>query len=190
MIERRLTSDVELKDKYTKVGVVILIFDNEGKLLTIRENQNDDGAVKKAGDLGVVCETSEPGEAWQVTVLRGIKEELGLNEVDIAKSIKMDPDQNFLGECVFVDGVLARVVAFVGDNKNIVPESAESCKEVSLVGWKSMEELLEADNLRLGVRNVLNSLIDSKQNYLATEKPTKYLVPLTLDNLKMFSEQQ
>ena len=56
----------------------------------------------------MLCETSEDGEGWGETLVRGIKEELGVDYIYQPTLFSIGKKDGYLGETIFVEGVLAR----------------------------------------------------------------------------------
>jgi len=153
-----VSGDSELEKKYRKRGVVMLIFNPKGEILTIKENNNVDVTHKISGELGIPCETSESGEFWHETVIRGLNEELGLTVENLQSLLLFDTKGSDLGETLFVPGVLAKVVGmYCGDPERLEEVIARSQKdgEVEFIGWSEIDNLVSGDNTRLGVKNVL-----------------------------------
>lgn len=178
-IERRLTSDGLTKLIYRKVGVVVFIANDEGEILLLQENTSKTSTGKYGGEYGVLCETSNDGEDWIRTMMRGLEEELGVNAQKANELLRIDPDNTFLGEGLFVEGVLARVciVSWVGSKKEALKLSGDG--EVKVVGWERTENLAPF-NLRRGVRNILDQCLE--QNLLDVEK-FNFLLPLSIASL-------
>jgi len=159
MIERQVTPTKEAGETYLKVGVVVFILNEKGEVLVVRENFSGEATKKNAGEFGVICETSREGETWQQTLMRGLQEELGLTSDKIENSFIFNPNYCFLGETVFVEGVLARV-AVIGCNRDIFTGGqADSGGEISVIGWERPERLISY-SLRIGVRNVLERCLE------------------------------
>ncbi len=160
MIEKVLTSDSEVRQRYAKVGVVAFIKNPNGQVLLLQESQTKRETGKNSGDVSVLCETSENGESWRETLVRGIKEELDIDYVYQPTLFGISKKDGYLGETLFVEGVLARVavVHFVGQTDLFVPGT--DLGEVKVVGWEVPAKLVD-HSLRVGVRNVLSKCLDS-----------------------------
>jgi len=160
MIEKILTPDFEVQQKYTKVGVVAFIKNTDGRVLLLQERQTKRETGKNSGDVSVLCETSEDRENWGETLMRGIKEELDIDYVYQPTLFSISKKDGYLGETIFVEGVLARVavVHFVGPTDLFVPGT--DLGEVKVVGWEVPTKLVD-HSLRVGVRNVLGECLDS-----------------------------
>ncbi len=158
-IEKKLTPNHEIKEKYKKVGVVAFVINNDGEVLVVQENSSKASTVKKAGECGVLCETSEGDESWMETLMRGFREELGIDGQNARELLEIDSEENFLGEGLFVEGVLARVctVGWRGSKEEAMKLTGDG--EVRVVGWSRIEDL-SALNLRPGVRNILNQCLE------------------------------
>ncbi len=183
MIERKISSDIEIKEKYQKVGVVIFVLNKDGEILLLRENTQNTVTGKTPGEYGVVCETSQEAEDWKETVIRGFKEELGIDpEVD--DILKIDPKSSFLGETLFVEGVLARALVVYWTKEKDMIFSFVGDGEIEIVGWKHIEDF-SSYNLRTGVRNVLQSCL--KHNLLQDRLhfSEENLLPLSIQNLEL-----
>src|SRR3989304_6860324 len=159
-MERKLTSQEKVAEIYRRHGVVIFIVNDCGEILTVQENEDKDTTGKRKGEIGVVCETSEKGKPWFDTVTRGLKEELGLNEVK-QKSLLSLHDNSYLGETIFIEGVLARVVVLKARRPDILLQHLRPEGEVDGLGFRKPADLL-GDNLRQGVRNVLTECLSDK----------------------------
>lgn len=158
MVERRITSSEEIKEKYLKVGVVVFILNKKGEVLVIRENSNSETTAKNVGEFGVLCETAQEGENWRQTLIRGLQEELDMTNDEIESCFVFNPDYCFLGESIFVEGVLARV-AVVGCRDDVFLEKqVKDDAEVSVIGWRCPEELISY-SLRIGVRKILQECL-------------------------------
>lgn len=181
MIENKLTPDLELQQKFAKFGVVVFVRDLEGKVLVLRENESKSVTGKNAGEYSVLCETGEVGESWGETVVRGIEEELGVLENDQQRFFGFEKEC-YLGETVFVEGVLARVatVYFTGPTEKFT--SGLNLGEVTIEGWKSLEQLAGYP-LRRGVQKVLKEVLD--QNLLDKPNAESELWPLSLGYLRI-----
>lgn len=158
-IEKKLTPSYEIKEKYKKVGVVAFVINDDGEVLVVQENSSKVSTAKEAGECGVLCETSEGDESWMETLMRGFREELGIDGQKASELLRIDSDNNFLGEGLFVEGILARVctVSWRGPKEEALKLSGDG--EVSVVGWLRIEDL-SALNLRPGVRNILNQCLE------------------------------
>ena len=178
-IEKRLTPEITAKFLYQKVGVVVFIINDEGEVLLLREKTSKTSTAKQAGEYGVLCETSEDGESWVETTMRGLREELGVDDQRASELLKVDPCNTFLGEGLFVEGVLARVcvVSWNGTKDEALKLSGD--EEVEIVGWENVENL-SAHNLRPGVRNILGQCL--KQDLLNMDR-FNFLIPLSVANL-------
>lgn len=188
MVERRLSSPQEIKEKYFKVGVVIFVFNQKGEVLLVRENLTELSTGKKSGDLSVICETSEEKESWEESVIRGLKEELGIDFREGNNFFQINPRRCFLGESVFMNGILVRVVTIHWSGEDKVLLSAVGDGEVSVVGWEKPENLLSYP-LRIGVRKVLQECLDEGLIGRNIEDfSRKNFLPLSISNLKQIRE--
>lgn len=178
-IEKRLTPDTTAKSLYQKVGVVVFIINNEGQVLLLQEKISKASTAKRVGEYGVLCETSEDGESWAETTMRGFREELGIDDQRASELLKVDSQNTFLGEGLFIEGVLARVcvVNWNGDRENALKLSGDG--EVVVVEWMKIQKL-SALNLRQGVRNILNQCLE--QDLLDMNR-FNFLIPLSVANL-------
>ncbi|PJE67218.1 hypothetical protein COU95_03690 [Candidatus Shapirobacteria bacterium CG10_big_fil_rev_8_21_14_0_10_40_9] len=182
MVERRLSSPQEIRERYQKVGVVIFVLNQEGEVLVVRERSPNLITGKESGDFGVVCETSKEGEGWEETVIRGLTEELGINPQEMEDVFRIDTERCFLGESLFVEGVLARVVVVHWKGEKEMPLSMADNNEVSVAGWEKPENLLSY-SLRIGVRKILQECLNEgllEKNFLVSEEN---LLPLSVNNL-------
>lgn len=179
MIEKVLTPDSEVRQKYAKMGVVAFIKNPDGQVLLLQEKQTKRETGKNSGDVSVLCETSENGESWGETLVRGIKEELDVDYIHQSTLFGISNKFGYLGETIFVERVLARVavVHFVGPVDYFAPGT--DLGEVAVIGWESPNKLAEY-NLRLGVRNVLNKCLDVLEDGV-----TSNLWPLSIAYLHM-----
>jgi len=187
MVERKISSSQEIKEKYQKSGIVIFIMSQEGEILLVKENTANPTTGREIGNYGVICETSRENEDWEETVIRGIKEELGIDPEIENSYLKIDPKNCFLGESLFVDGVLARVVVakWIGDKDDI--SFVKNDGEVSVVGWEKPENLLSYP-LRNGVRKILGECLREgllKEDYLNIHES---LSSLSVNNLKQATQ--
>lgn len=180
MIEKVLTPDSEVRQKYAKMGVVAFIKNSDGQVLLLQEKQTKRETWKNSGDISVLCETSEDGESWTETLVRGIKEELGVDYIYQPTLFGISKNDGYLGETMFVEGVLARVavVHFVGPTDLFVPET--DLGEVKVVGWEVPAKLAN-HSLRVGVRNVLSECLDS----VIEKSGSNDLWPLSIAYLRM-----
>lgn len=170
-------------EAYRKTGVVIFLFNREGEVLLLRETFSEQETRKEAGQYGVVCETSEPGEGWEHTVMRGFAEELGINPSKHQGVLKVAAS-SFLGETTFVEGVLARVVVVYWDHdKEAITLLTQATDEVEIVGWEKLENL-PSYNLREGVRNVLNACEDGNLLKKRSVSGREELTPLSVESLR------
>lgn len=187
MAERfRLTPEDEVRREYRKAGVVVFIFNEEENVLLLRENTSNDATEKEAGKYGVLCETSLERERWEATVIRAFKEELGMGERDINETLRIDPKSCFLGEKLFVPGVLARtcVVNWVGRADRVFEFRGDG--EVDIVGWEKLENL-RSYPLRTGVENVLKQCLE--EGVFQKSVTLEELVPISIGSLGMAIEQ-
>src|SRR3990167_2429566 len=151
-MEKHLSSQEEIAEKYFKVGIVVFVFNNNGEVLIVQETRSNEMTGKLSEDYGTICETSEAGEGWEDTLIRSFKEELGIDP-EQEDRLKVDLANCFLGENIFIDGILARVVTvfWTGDPEDLL--LAEGDGEIEVVGWEKPENLLNYP-LRTGVRNI------------------------------------
>lgn len=188
MVERRLSSLQEIKEKYQKVGVVIFVLNQKGEVLVVREESPNPITGKESGDFGVVCETSKEGEGWEETVIRGLGEELGINLQEMEDVFRIDTERCFLGESLFVEGVLARVVVVHWKGEKEMLLSMADNTEVSVAGWEKPENL-PSYPLRIGVRKILDECL--KEGLLGGSSCTvsdENFEPFSITNLKTLSE--
>lgn len=186
MSERfRLTPENEVRKKYRKTGVVVFVFNEDENVLLLRENTSNDATEKEAGKYGVLCETSREGEKWEETTIRAFKEEVGMDEEDIDEILRVDPQNCFLGEKLFVPGVLARTCAvnWVGDAGRVFEFQGDG--EVNIVGWEKLGNLMSY-SLRTGVENVLKKCLEEGV-FQQRRSPTE-LVPISIASLGMAVE--
>jgi len=187
MIERRLSKLDEIKERYIKHGVAVFVFNRDGEVLLVQENTPNPSTGKKSGDYSVLCETSEEGEDWSETVIRAFKEELGITPEESGKNLKIDPNFCFLGESLFVEGVLARVVAvYWTEDKNSLLKTVGD-GEIKVVGWEDVDRL-NLYNLRPGVKNVLDACLNANLLLDPHSISKENLLSLSLDNLKLSVE--
>ncbi|MGB6839248.1 MAG: NUDIX domain-containing protein [Microgenomates group bacterium] len=191
MVKRKVSTEAEIaeiKEKYSKVGkvgVVVFICDLNGEVLVVKEKLSNPDTGKEVGSYAVLCETSESEEGWNETVMRGSKEELGIDIYQSDKLFKIDPKHCLLGESLFVEGVLARVaIIYYTRGKetllSLVPESGE----VVVAGWERPRELLSYP-LRLGVRKILEECLQEGLLDRFKQFSDDSLVSLSVANLKM-----
>lgn len=186
MAERfRLTPKDEARRKYRKTGVVVFVFNEEERVLLLRENTSNNETKKEAGKYGVLCETSLESERWEATVIRAFKEELGMRERDIDETLRVDPKSCFLGEKLFVPGVLARTCAvnWTGRADRVFEFYGDG--EVAIVGWEKLEKLLSYP-LRIGVENVLKQCLE--EGVFQQRCSPEELVPISIGSLGMAIE--
>jgi len=154
-----------------KAGVVVFISNPEGKLFIIREKDNKEETGKVAGKIGVVCETfkeevnkeqkEKVNEPVWGAVLRAIEEETGVNWSNFNKFFDITTLRH-LGLQEFVPNVSAYVFSVTCKNPDGLFQSClKKGDRVTPVGWLKREDLLEATNLRAGVRNILNAKADT-----------------------------
>ncbi len=140
-------------EQYMTRGVVHFVLDKSGRVLSVRERRSKECTGKKAGDLSVLCETTEIGETVIDTLSRGLTEELGLKAEDTG-TLRTE----YMGGCEFIPGVWADVFkSTVIDpgllQKRILEKNGDG--EVEEFVWQTPQSLLESQDLRPGVRNVL-----------------------------------
>lgn len=180
-MENTLSSQERVAELYTKHGVVVFVFDPKGNILVMREKSEGESTGKYPGDYSVVCETTEPGEFASSTVIRGIKEELGVVEEQQADIFSINPENCYLGETVFIEGVLARVFVLHSNDSHVFTPSSEFSDEVEVVGWHTPDEISDL-KLRTGVRNVLKDITEC--GITIGQRPTDGgSLPLTRENL-------
>lgn len=177
-----ITPDREARMLFRKVGVVIFVFNQQGKILLVKENRPNSDTNKQVGDYGVICETAEIDEDWAHTAVRGLQEELGLAEEDLSRSFRINTTNCFMGETLFLEGVLARVVGVHLVEEDVVSEGQFGDGEVSVAGWVTSESLLNLP-LRVGVRNVAQTVL-SRGLLQEASRISGELLPLTVDNLQ------
>lgn len=179
-MRERLTVPPEVKDKCFKQGVVVFIFNSQQEILVVKENSSKPETKKNLGEFGVICETSLKGEDWVETTLRALKEELGIDPQGRRGLFMVNPLKVYLGESLFVDGVLAQVVVLYwrGTNEEIFQQQGGG--EVCVVGWKRTDELLLLP-LREGVRRVLINCLE--QRVFNENQPVSFVEFLS-ENLK------
>jgi len=187
MVERRLSPPEEIEEKYKKVGVVIFIFSKDGEILVVREEESSGNGVRKIkGEFGVPSETSEEGESWEETVIRGLGEEIRKAPLD--KFYAVDPEGSFLGESLFVEGVLARVVILHWRGNKNEGLSGIGDGEVTMRGWGKAEKLVEYPLLRQGVKKILRECLNNGAFNGIGDIAQNGLLPLSLPNLKKAGE--
>lgn len=182
MVERILSGEREVAERYRKVGVVVFVFNNREEILLLEERgkaHDTDGA--RIGDFSVICETANHGEDWAENIVRGIQEELGTEVLESGR-FAVDTQRCFIGESVFGPDVLARVAVlhYMGNPNDIF--SATGDGEVAVVGWQKQQELLNYP-LRSGVRKILEECIKGG-HFKNIARTQNQLVPLSLDSLR------
>lgn len=188
MIERKVSTTSEARERYRKSGVVVFIFNPNQEVLLIEENTAKAETDKKKGTVGTICGTSENGENWEQTLIRELSEELGLNQEQIHDNFVIDQNNCYLGECLFVDDVLARVISVFCLNPSVITNNISAGDgEVSLVGWEKIENLIHYP-LRSGVKNVLSNCEESSAFSFIQTIDASSLVELSLDNLYRLSD--
>lgn len=148
------------RSKSKKFGVAVFVFDDSGRIFTIREKEANVSTGKKPGEYSVVCETREGGEDWEQNTRRGLQEELGIPE-DCLSEI-FDFPSAVVWETGFVDGVWATVVKLHCKNTYLLKDSLAKNNEpdnVEVTGWMTKEEF-EKSALRAGVANILKKFIN------------------------------
>lgn len=186
MAERfRLTPEDEVRRKYRKAGVVVFVFNGEENVLLLKENTSNDATEKEAGKYGVLCETSIEGERWEKTVIRAFREELGMEKKDINEILRVDPKSCFLGEKLFVPGVLARTCAVNWTGRADRVFEFQGDGEVVIVGWKKLGDL-RFYPLRTGVENVLKQCLE--EGVFQKSGTLEELVPISIGSLGMAIE--
>lgn len=183
--ERKLTDDIEAREKFRKIGVVVFIRNLHGQILLTRENKTHDTDGGIVDQYSVLCETSEDGEDWAETLLRGLKEELGDGGEN--ENFVIDPYHSLVGESLFAKDVLARVVViyYIKDPNQIFSSKGDG--ETTPLGWFYLHQFDSADvikRLRPGVRGILNECIKKS---VFTPDPFRDFVSLSLDNLRNLS---
>lgn len=172
MVEQKLTQEDEVQEKYRKVGVVIFLFNGNGEILVVQEQGRRDSDGGQQGDFSVLCEAAKDREDWTDNVIRALSEELGVDQ----SAFKIDPKRCFLGESMFGEGVLARVVAVLYDRDPGEIFNAKGDGEVVIVGWRRPVELLELP-LRPGVSKILRECLE--QQTLDPIDPISELIELS-----------
>ena len=145
------------EESYRIFGVVHIVVGRDGLAFIFEEKSAKESTGKKAGDISVLCETAISGESIADTAKRGFQEEFGmpLDELHL-KTIR-------LGGCKFIDGVYAEVLVSITDEPNILEQKAlenNGDGEVVYAGRCTINNLVQNQRLRLGVRNVLNAFSD------------------------------
>jgi isopentenyldiphosphate isomerase len=180
-MENIISSEEKIAELYRKHGVVVFIFDPDDNVLVTKEVTAQESTGKSVGDYGVLCETTEPGEFVATTVIRGIREELGVEEEQQETKFSISQENGYLGETIFIEGVLARVFLLHANESYNFSPSQEFSDEVEIAGGFSLNEL-SVLQLRSGVRNVLDDISRSGLQ-LHINAPDDALVPLTRENL-------
>ena len=188
MLEKKISSDDEVIRRYRKVGVVVFVVADDGKILLLKENGSNPDTAKGQGEYGVLCETSRLHEVWTDTVMRGFSEELGLGEGKAREALAIDLNTSYLGETSFVEGVLARVLAVGWRRGKQEALQLEGDGEISVVGWESIDGLGRY-NLRRGVRNVLNDCLENGLLETVHRLTMSTLIPLSIGSLGMIDSQ-
>lgn len=137
--------------EYRKEGVVVFVFNTRGEVLVVQENGHNGDTGKSSGQRGVICETARDGEDWFATVDRGLAEELGIDGQQ-SRSGSL-----FLGQTAFLPHVLARVAAVVWTGEPDALLRVRGDGEVVPLGWFSLETFYQTENLRPGVKRVLEA---------------------------------
>ena len=179
-MENIISSEERIAELYRKHGVVVFIFNPNGNVLVTQETMSRESTGKSVGDYGVLCETTEPGEFVATTVVRGVSEELGVEEIQQAAMFTFNPENCYLGETMFIEGVLARVFVLHANESYDFRPNQEFSDEIEIAGWFNLQELSDLQ-LRPGVKNVLEDMSNSglQLEAVTLEDP----VPLTRDNL-------
>lgn len=182
-MERRLSNQEEIGEKFPTTGVVVFIFNEDLEVLVLQENHSKIATGKELGNYGVLCETTEAGETWEETLIRGLEEELGVDQDQIS-SFFINPNYCFLGESMFTDGVLARVAAifWAGNIEELLLTKGDG--EVTVIGWEKPTNL-QNYNLRTGVRKVLQECLSEKIFPQDLRTLSENFIPLSLNNLKI-----
>jgi len=187
-MEKTITPVEEVEEKYRHSGVVVYIFDQKGRILVTRERHDKEtaferGALRKPDQLGIYTETREDGENWQTAFIRGVEEEFGLDKERCSQLFRLDPDNSYLGEALFREGVLATVIQIkCVDTKRFLKE-VEPKEELDVIGFLPVPFLRKAEkNIRYGVKRTLNELIGSNEFGKMAEED---VIPLNKDSLEL-----
>jgi len=190
-MEKRTTPTEAVTELYNHSGVVVFIFDSQGRLLITREKHNKEtayerGSLRKPDQLGLFTETRESdiNEKWADTILRGLKEEFGFEESDIESLLELDLSKSYIGETSFRESCLASVLQVKCKNPQLFLKSIVPNTEIDVIGWISPEHFLKAsENIRFGVKKVLGEVSN-----LDFGKFSDNLVTFTKSNLeKLYS---
>jgi hypothetical protein len=155
-------------EKYTVSGAMVFIMDPDGRVLTLQETEDKTSTGRFAVEYGVICETSDKHESPNVTLIRGISEELGIRPGSLGDYI--DFSTRIMWGSTFIDGVWATVGKFVcKDPEKLIRAIGSNGKTdgVAIIGWKTKEEF-KALELREGVKNIMDKFGDLIFN---NEKP-------------------
>ncbi len=138
---------LQTEKTYEAEGVVILLFNPEGKVFLVAEKEDNPKSLKKKDELGVPCETMKEGESYMETAIRGLKEELGLSMADIMENIRVeDNNRSYLGKTPFRDGkCLAHIVALHVLDQRKFELKVNADNEVEYGGWDWLETAVAAN---------------------------------------------
>lgn len=142
---------------------ILLIISHQGKVLVVEEKTNKVLTGKTKGEIGVICETRDSkNEDNQETILRSIKEELGVKKEEMSYYFQKH-SLNYLGIYNFIPGILAHTFTLKCTNPEGLAKKIEKNGdgEIGFVGWWTLDQLKNPQNgrkIRLGVRNVIESI--------------------------------
>lgn len=181
MVERFITPQAEVEGLYRKTGVVVFILNEHGQILLLQETGAHDTDGGQSGEFSTYCETTNPGENWPETIIRGLQEELGISPEQRSRFM-ISPNSGVLGEYKFSADVLARVTILHWAGNPDEALSLTGDGEVAVVGWVNPEEALHYQ-LRPGVRKILLECLEEKHLTRQTLVAPQDLVPLSIISL-------
>jgi len=102
MVERKISSSQDIKEKYQKSGIVIFIMSQEGEILLVKENTANPTTGREIGNYGVICETSNENEDWETREkeieMQTVTKCKGCGKALTKRQIKLG--QEYCGVCV------------------------------------------------------------------------------------------
>ncbi len=132
------------------------------QLWTVRENFDKASTQRKVGALTIPLETRKRTEVGNLeygidNVIGALDEFRELLPGEELLAIAWEPEKpsSFKGLFTVVDGAIAEITIIGLRNKSADDDAKARSNEVEAAGWRDLDDLLQAPDLRSGVRELL-----------------------------------
>ena len=141
-------------DKSKIIGVCLLLFSDDGRIITIQELESKLEFHKKAGMVSFPIETFEEWRDASLlhTIYRLLREELGISHNEVSIEGIAPEHFNFIPERDDIIWYYGFGIFLGNPNRKFIPEDTD----IRVVGWKTLDQLMAEKSKRIEVDPIIN----------------------------------